>query len=109
MMTSILTLASGILTLAILCGLVRLARGPTVIDRIVAFDLITTATVGMIVLLAMRWQTALYLELILIFSLLGFFGTVAFVYYLSRTQDLEGPPTPAAAVPSSPPDPPHHD
>lgn len=101
MMTSVLALASGILTLAILCGLVRLARGPTVIDRIVAFDLITTATVGMIVLLAMRWQTALYLELILIFSLLGFFGTVAFVYYLSRTQDLEAPPTPAAAAPPS--------
>jgi hypothetical protein len=33
----------------------------------------------------------MYLELILIFSLLGFFGTVAFVYYLSRTQDLEQP------------------
>ena len=101
MMTSILTLASGILTLAILCGLVRLARGPTVIDRIVAFDLITTATVGMIVLLAMRWQTALYLELILIFSLLGFFGTVAFVYYLSRTQDLERAPTLEASRPSA--------
>ena len=54
-----------------------------------AFDLITTSAVGMIVLLSIQWKTALYLELILIFSLLGFFGTVAFVYYLNRTQDLE--------------------
>ena len=54
-----------------------------------SFDLITTSTVGMIVLLSIQWRTALYLELILIFSLLGFFGTVAFVYYLSRTDDLE--------------------
>jgi heme/copper-type cytochrome/quinol oxidase subunit 3 len=30
------------------------------------------------------------------FSLLGFFGTVAFVYYLSRTQDLEQPSKPPA-------------
>ncbi len=89
MMTTLLHLAFAVLTLAIICGLVRLARGPTVIDRIMAFDLITTSAVGMIVLLSIQWRTALYLELILIFSLLGFFGTVAFVYYLSRTQDLE--------------------
>lgn len=91
MITYVLYAAFGILTLAIVLGLLRLARGPTVIDRIMAFDLITTGAVGMIVLLAIQWRTALYLELILIFSLLGFFGTVAFVYYLSRTQDLERP------------------
>lgn len=94
MMTTVIQVAVGILTLAIGCGLVRLARGPTVIDRIMAFDLITTSAVGMIVLLSIQWQTALYLELILIFSLLGFFGTVAFVYYLSRTHDLERQPGP---------------
>lgn len=91
MMTAVLYVAFGLLTLAIGCGLVRLARGPTVIDRIMAFDLITTSAVGMIVLLSIQWKTAIYLELILFFSLLGFFGTVAFVYYLSRTQDLEQP------------------
>ena len=91
MITVVLYAAFGILTLAIALGLLRLARGPTVIDRIMAFDLITTSSVGMIVLLAMQWRTALYLELILIFSLLGFFGTVAFVYYLSRTEDLARP------------------
>jgi multicomponent K+:H+ antiporter subunit F/multicomponent Na+:H+ antiporter subunit F len=50
-----------------------------------SFDLITTCAVGMIVLLSVRWQTILYLELILIFSLLGFLTTVAFVFYLHRT------------------------
>jgi multisubunit Na+/H+ antiporter MnhF subunit len=105
MMTTVLHVAFGLLTLAIVCGLVRLARGPTVIDRIMAFDLITTSAVGMIVLLSIQWKTALYLELILIFSLLGFFGTVAFVHYLSRTHDLERPTKPhAAAQPQLPPD-----
>lgn len=91
MITTILDLASILLTVAILCGLVRMALGPTVIDRIMAFDLITTSSVGMIVLLSIRWETPLYMELILIFSLLGFFGTVVFVHYLSRTQDLTSP------------------
>lgn len=106
-MTTVLYAAFGILTLAVVGGLIRLALGPTVIDRIMAFDLITTSAVGMIALLSIQWQTAMYLELILIFSLLGFFGTVAFVYYLSRTQDLERPAQQDALTP--PHSPQNHD
>lgn len=87
----VLTLAYGTLTLAILLGLVRLARGPTVLDRVLAFDLVATCAVAMVLLLSIQWDTALYLELILIFSLLGFLTTVAFVFYLHKT--VETPPT----------------
>ncbi|MCL4789870.1 MAG: hypothetical protein KJ070_24340 [Verrucomicrobia bacterium] len=74
------------LTLAIVLSLFRLARGPTVLDRILAFDLIATSAVGMVVLLSILWRTPVYLELILIFSLLGFVSTVAFVFHLHRTR-----------------------
>lgn len=107
MITYALYAAYGLLSLAIGLSLLRLVRGPTVIDRIIAFDLIATAAVGMVVLLSIQWQTALYLELILIFSLLGFFGTVAFVYYLSRTEDLERPEEPTGGTDHSSP-PSHH-
>jgi multisubunit Na+/H+ antiporter MnhF subunit len=90
----VLPFAYGALTLAILLGLVRLARGPTVLDRVLAFDLIATCAVGMILLLSIQWDTSLYLELILIFSLLGFLTTVAFVFYLNKTIQ----PIAAAAV-----------
>lgn len=94
----------GALMLAVLLGLVRLARGPTVLDRILAFDLIATSAVGMVVLLSVKWQTAVYLELILIFSLLGFVGTVAFVFHLHQT--LEERPSrdaPGASASRPPP------
>jgi multisubunit Na+/H+ antiporter MnhF subunit len=101
MIDFVLNLGFGLLALAMLLGLVRLARGPNVMDRVLAFDLITTCAVGMIVLLSIRWRTVLYLELILIFSLLGFFTTVAFVFYLHQTTDVE----PASDnTPSSPPE-----
>jgi multisubunit Na+/H+ antiporter MnhF subunit len=87
MIQHVLTICLGGLTLAILLGLFRLARGPTVLDRILAFDLIATSAVGMVVLLSVLWRTAVYLELILIFSLLGFVSTVAFVFYLHRTRE----------------------
>jgi len=85
-----ISLCFGGLTLAILLGLFRLGRGPTVLDRILAFDLIAISAVGMVVLLSVLWATPVYLELILIFSLLGFLSTVAFVFYLHGSQPMEG-------------------
>jgi multisubunit Na+/H+ antiporter MnhF subunit len=109
MMTFALTLAFAMLTVAVLLGLFRLARGPGVLNRVLAFDLITTCAVGMIVLLSIQWNTALYLELILIFSLLGFLTTVAFVFHLHKTDDVRGPKSevrnPNGEPPSSQPPP----
>lgn len=85
MMTIALYIAELTLTVSILLGLYRLARGPHVLDRVMAFDLITSCAVGLIVLLSIHWNTPLYLELILIVSLLGFLTTVAFVFYLNKT------------------------
>lgn len=99
MIESALSLAFGVLTLAILFGLYRLARGPSVLDRVLAFDLITTCAVGMLVLLSIRWHTALYLELILVISLLGFLTTVAFVFYLHQTVEPGSPPPPKPTPP----------
>lgn len=103
-----LQLAFAALTISVALALYRLARGPTVIDRILAFDTIATCAVGMIVLLSIIRHTALYLELILIFTLLGFVGAVAYVYHQSCTGDLQ-PRTRSDAAPSSStnPAPPH--
>jgi multicomponent Na+:H+ antiporter subunit F len=80
-----LTVGSILLALAVLLALVRIARGPGVLNRVLAFDLVATAIVGLIVLLSLRWRSVFYLELILIFTMLGFLSSVAFVLYLHRT------------------------
>jgi multisubunit Na+/H+ antiporter MnhF subunit len=87
-------LAEVALIVSILLGLYRLARGPHVLDRVMAFDLITSCAVGLIVLLSIQWNTPLYLELILIVSLLGFLTTVAFVFYLNKTGSHKVAPAP---------------
>jgi len=81
-LTSVCFLGLGV---AVLLALVRVIRGPTILDRILAFDLIATGVVGMIGLLSVEWKTALFLELVLLYSLLGFVGTVSFTLYLHRT------------------------
>jgi multicomponent Na+:H+ antiporter subunit F len=87
-MNVVITISFALLLLAIVLSLFRLRRGPSVLDRILAFDLIATCVVGMIVLLSVMWSTSVYVEVILIVSLLGFFTTVAFVYYLHRSKPV---------------------
>ena len=85
-----LSLAACSVLLAFSLGLclLRLRRGPTIMDRILAFDTICVLIVGFMAIVSVRWNTALYLDLILVFTLLGFFSTVAFALYLHRTYDV---------------------
>lgn len=84
-MEIVLTICNILLLAAILTCLVRMVKGPTVLDRILTFDAITICVVGLMVLFSVRWNTPYFLELILIFSLLGFLGSVAFIFYLQGT------------------------
>jgi multicomponent Na+:H+ antiporter subunit F len=89
MIDLLLQIAFYALVASVILGFFRLARGPTVVDRILAFDAIVICAVGMTALLSVIWETPVFLELILIISSLGFFGTVAFVYYLQRSYQPE--------------------
>ena len=84
-MDFILTICGTLLTIAILICLIRMVKGPSVLDRILAFDAITICAVGLMVLLSVRWETPYFIELILVYSLLGFLGSVAFIFYLQGT------------------------
>ncbi len=78
LLTLTLAACSLLLTFSIFVCLLRLRRGPTIMDRILAFDTICVLLVGFMTVVSVRWDTALYLDLILVFTLLGFFSTVAF-------------------------------
>jgi len=98
-MTTLLLQASFyLLIIAMLLGFYRLAKGPTVVDRILAFDAVVMCAVGQVVLLSRLWETPYYLDLILIVSCLGFFGTVVFVYYLQRTLTVKSLPSTSEEV-----------
>ncbi len=86
----LLQISFGIVTVALLLGFYRLARGPTIVDRILAFDAVVLCAAAMTALLSRWWQSVYYMELILIVSSLGFFGTVAFVFFLQRSLPYGG-------------------
>lgn len=81
----LLNIAFYLLIAAMVPGFWRMARGPSVVDRIIAFDAVVMCAAGLVVLLSRLWRSPLYLDLILIISSLGFLGTVALVFYLQKT------------------------
>jgi multisubunit Na+/H+ antiporter MnhF subunit len=85
MTETLLHIAFYLLIAAMIPGFWRMARGPSVVDRIIAFDAVVMCAAGLVVLLSRLWNSPLYLDLILIISSLGFLGTVALVFYLQKT------------------------
>lgn len=76
------TLALALLLLALALVVVRLLRGPTLPDRILALDMITTLAIGVIAVIAIRTSFMLYLDIAISIGLLGFLSTIAFARYV---------------------------
>ena len=75
-------IALGLLSVALLLTIVRLVRGPTLADRILALDLITTLAIGYIATIAVLTGFTLYIDIAIALGLLGFLSTLALVRYL---------------------------
>lgn len=81
-----LVVDAGIVMLVLSFGLcmMRMIKGPTLIDRGIATDTITLHVVGMAILLTIGLRSLLYFDAVLIFSILGFATTVAFAQFVGR-------------------------
>ena len=86
MLDNVTQIALGTLACALLFAVVRLVKGPTLPDRIVAMDLIGVLVVGLIVVLSGSAKIQATLDAAIVIALIGFVGTVAYATYLKREQ-----------------------
>jgi len=77
-------LAFLLLVAALFLAFIRLVLGPTVPDRVVALDLMSTIAVGLIALYALATHQPVYLDAAIVLALISFLSTVAFASYLER-------------------------
>ena len=68
----------------IVLAFVRLVRGPTLPDRVVALDLMATLIIAISAAYAVATGQPAYLDAAIVLALITFLGTVAFAYYLHR-------------------------
>ena len=75
-----------ILGLALLLTLVRIAKGPTLPDRVVGLDLLGTLGISVAAVVALAARDAVYIDVAIVLALLSFLGIVAFAVYLERSR-----------------------
>ena len=73
-----------ILTISVALVFFRLFKGPEVVDRVIALDLIITIGIALITAYSIRTAEAMLLDVAMILALIAFLGTIAFSFYLDK-------------------------
>jgi multicomponent Na+:H+ antiporter subunit F len=86
-----ITAAFAMIMLGIVLCFIRLAKGPSLADRVVALDMMTIVIVAFCGLYAVFSGQAAFLDVAIVLALVGFLATVALARYAER-RTLEGAP-----------------
>jgi len=78
-MSTFYFIIAGLLLISVLLGLVRIVKGPTPADRLLAIQLLGTTAVAILVVLAEPMTLPALRDVALVFALLAVIATVAFV------------------------------
>ncbi len=73
-----------VLGISLVLGFIRLLKGPSLCDRVVAFDLVTTLGVSIIAVYVMMFEKYAELDIAMVVGLVAFLGTVALAYYIEK-------------------------
>ena len=83
-MIAVTTIALVLISAGALLVTVRLVRGPSLADRVVATDLLLTLLVSGAGVFSARTGNGLYLGAMLVVGVLGFLGTVTVARFIER-------------------------
>lgn len=71
-----------LLTGTVLLSLVRLVRGPSLPDRVVALDLLISVGIGITAVYAVATNQPVFIDVATVLALISFLGTIAFARYI---------------------------
>ena len=74
--------ALGVLAISFLLVVVRVVKGPSLPDRILALDMLVAVAIGFIAVLGVRSGFTLYVDIAIALGLVGFLATVAFARFV---------------------------
>jgi multicomponent Na+:H+ antiporter subunit F len=83
----VINLFDGMLFVSLALCLCRIVIGPTAADRMVAIDLLGLLAAVLMISHAIRSDDESVLDVVLVFSVVAFFGTIALARYLQRESD----------------------
>lgn len=78
-----------VLSISILLVFVRFLKGPGIVDRVIALDLLITIGIAIIAVYSIINNQSTFLDIAMILALIAFLGTIAFSYYLEKRKKNE--------------------
>ncbi len=81
-MIYIIYIAFALMALGMIFSAIRFVKGPTAADRTVAMDTLTTIGVAGLVLLGYIFERFIYVDVALVYAVLGFIGVIVIARYL---------------------------
>jgi multicomponent Na+:H+ antiporter subunit F len=84
LLAAALAAATAMSAAALALSFLRLIRGPSLADRVIAVDLITTILVILLTLAGLALDDGAYLDAAVALALVAFLATVAFARYIDR-------------------------
>jgi multicomponent Na+:H+ antiporter subunit F len=72
----------GVIVVGAILAFIRFLLGPTSSDRVVALDTLTTMTTAFMVILGLLFNRYIYIDVALIYGVLGFVGVLTIARYL---------------------------
>lgn len=77
-------IALPVLVTGVILVFVRLLRGPSLPDRVIALDILSVLGIGIIVAFSIATDQPVFVDVASVLALVSFLGTVAFAAYVER-------------------------
>ena len=88
-LASAITLTLVLYVAAMVLGLVRVIRGPSAQDRVLALDFLYVMGMLVMLVLGIRYESEMYFEGALLMALFGFVSSMALAKFLLRGEVIE--------------------
>jgi multicomponent Na+:H+ antiporter subunit F len=87
MLTTLTQSVAALLIIAIVLASYRLVRGPGLVNRAIALDVMAVLAAALTAVFAIRYDQPVFLDVTMILAVVSFIGTVAFAHFLARSSD----------------------
>ena len=76
-----------ILALSVILVFIRFLKGPSIVDKVIALDLLITIGIAIITVYSIITKQPTFLDIAMILALIAFLSTIAFSYYLEKRKN----------------------
>lgn len=83
-METVILISQIIMGLTLVLTFVRVVRGPSLPDRVMALELFSTTVVGLVGVYAIQSGVASFLDAAIVIALMGFLAAIGFARFLER-------------------------